>query len=110
MYKVPANKLIPIKVMILNTIFVLVILTFHSSTVTSHTDSVSSSPETPELSAAAEENPDSRPVVAPEAFQSSSAALPLPSKTHRIAVISLGAPLYAEMRQTHKLWENPTSF
>lgn len=57
-----------------------VILTFHSSTVTSHTDSVSSSPVTPGQTAAAEENPDRRPAVVPEVFLSSSAALPLPSK------------------------------
>lgn len=56
------------------------ILTCHSSTATSHTDSVFSSPVIPERSAAAEEKPDRRPVVAFEAFQSSSAALPLPSE------------------------------
>lgn len=54
------------------------ILTCHSSTVTFHTDSVSSSPATPECSAAAED-PDCQSVVEPEAFRSSSAVLLLPS-------------------------------
>lgn len=78
-----------------------VILTCHSRTVTSHIDPVSSSPVTPEQPGAAEENPDRRPVVAPEAFQSSCAAPPPPS-THRNNTMTLKLQVYPEMRQTHR--------
>lgn len=50
-----------------------------SRTAESHTDPVSSSPVTPEPPAAAAESPRHRPAAAPEAFQSSCEALPLPS-------------------------------
>lgn len=54
-------------------------LTCCSRTAASRTDSVSSPPATREQPAAAEENLSRTPAVEPEAFRSSSAALPLPS-------------------------------
>lgn len=83
------------------------IWTCNSSTATSHTDSVSSSPAIPEWSAAAEENPDRRPVVA--AFQSSCAALPLPSKHTKNPLWTYNY-LYAQRRGRSTHQEIPTSF
>ena len=75
-------------------------LTCHSNSVTFHTDSVFSSLVIPQQSAVVGENPDRRPVVVIEAFQSSSAALPLPSKHIKNFTMRLKLLLCTEMKQT----------
>lgn len=86
-------------------------LTCCSRTAASRTDSVSSPPATREQPAAAEENLSRTPAVEPEAFRSSSAALPLPS-AHKYQHEPKTPPATRAQVSDYRslMWGEPTSF